>query len=88
MTAEDTYKYVVQHEKGAPKSASDNFRFVIHSTYNFLGASPDGVVYDTDTPEPNGLCEMKCPYQFQDTTSMEAISQKEFCACSQNETLV
>ena len=36
---------------------------VILPTYNFLEASPDGVVYDPDGPETIGLFEIKCTNQ-------------------------
>jgi hypothetical protein len=35
--------------------------FVIHPDTPWLGASPDGLVYDPSEPCPFGLIEMKCP---------------------------
>ena len=34
--------------------------FVISQSYPFLGASPDGYVYDPSSSEPFGLVEIKC----------------------------
>lgn len=35
--------------------------FVIHPNAPWLGASPDGVIFDPSEPCPYGLIEMKCP---------------------------
>lgn len=38
--------------------------FFIHPTYTFLGASPDGSVYDPSSPEPYGFLEIKCSFKY------------------------
>ncbi len=44
----------------------------------FLGASPDGIVFDPVTTDPNGLIEIKCPYQQKDISPREAAHQVFF----------
>ena len=35
---------------------------VLQTLFKFLGASPDGLVYDASADEKFGLLEVKCPY--------------------------
>ena len=44
-----------------------------------LGASPDSVVHDPDCTDPNGVLEIKCPYNYSDNTPFQAASLKGFC---------
>ena len=59
---------------------------VSNPNYVFLGASPDGVVYDPVSSDPNGLLEIKCPYQLRDCTPQEAAQQKSFFCIIENGT--
>lgn len=53
--------------------------FVINPKWPFLGASPDGVVYDpTDQTQPYGFLEIKCPYTYRNITPIEACSSSSF----------
>ena len=54
------------------------YGLVINPNYIFLVTSPDGVVYDPVSSDPNGLLEIKCPHQFRDCTPQEAAQQKSF----------
>lgn len=57
--------------------------FYISHSNSFLGASPDGGVYDpTNIVEPYGFLEVKCPYTIRDKVPLEACSDKIFC-CTQ-----
>lgn len=48
--------------------------------YSFLGATPDGAVYDPSTSgQPYGYLEVKCPYSQRDRTPKEACSSSSFC---------
>ena len=47
--------------------------------YPFLGASPDGSVYDCSEPNPFGFVEVKCPYKHRYITPSEACSDPSFC---------
>ena len=58
--------------------------FLISSSHPFLGASPDGAVYDpTSAPHPYGYLEVKCPYAHRDKTPEEACSSNGFCSTLQ-----
>ena len=61
---------------------------VINPEYAWLGASPDGLVTNPHSPDPNGLLEIKCPYKFRDCTPLEAASQQGFCCQLENSTVV
>ena len=41
-----------------------------------MGASPDGLVYDPSSPDPNGLLEIKCPAQADKITVEELCTTK------------
>ena len=50
--------------------------FHIDRTYNWIGASPDGLVYDpSSVNDPHGLLEIKCPASAE-STSLEALCSK------------
>ena len=52
---------------------------VISKTEGWLGASPDGIVYDPSVDDPNGLLEMK-HIQMDDSESLEhALLRKRMC---------
>ena len=36
---------------------------VLHTCYSYLGASPDGIVFDSSAKTRFWLLEVKCPYQ-------------------------
>ena len=52
--------------------------FVISEHEPYLGASPDGYVYDPSSLECFGLVEIKCPYKFREHTISEACRNKQF----------
>ena len=52
---------------------------IINPEYNFLGTSPDGAVYDpSNSQEPFGFLEVKCPYTSRDVTPIEACNKSRF----------
>ncbi len=53
--------------------------FVISEEYPFLGASPDGLVYDPLSADQFGVLEVKCPYKYRHITPKEACSNTDFC---------
>ena len=54
--------------------------FLISTTYPFLGASPDGAVYDpSNTSQPFGFLEVKCPYSARTVTPTDACAISGFC---------
>ena len=54
-------------------------------SHPFLGASPDGGVYDpTITREPYGYLEVKFPYTHRDKTPLQGCSDPKFCCTEIN----
>ena len=48
--------------------------------YSFLGASPDGAVYDpSSAQQPFGFVEIKCPYSHRHASPAEACNMSSFC---------
>ena len=61
--------------------------FFISSSHPFLGATPDGAVFDPSSPEePYGFLEVKCPYSQREKTPNEACNSPGFC-CTYDPTL-
>ena len=52
--------------------------FFIHPQEGWLGASPDGVVFDPSCSPSEGLLEIKCPYSVRDVTAEEACHDSSF----------
>ena len=52
--------------------------FFVSKTHPFLGASPDGGVYDPTSKESYGYIEVKCPYSHRDNTPLEACADSHF----------
>ena len=50
---------------------------VINPVCSWLGASPDGVIHDPGCSDPNGLLEIKCPYNYYDSTHPFSSSIQE-----------
>ena len=56
--------------------------FYISKSYPYLGATPDGAVYDPSSlNEPFGFLEVKCPYTHRNGTPEQASTTAGFC-CS------
>ena len=56
---------------------------LLHPSYKYIGASPDGQVYDpSSSGHSHGLLEIKCPHTpyLQDLTPEEACDLTGFCA--------
>ena len=50
----------------------------INPEFAWLGATPDGLVTDPSSPDPDGLLEIKCPNSFRESTLLDAASNKAF----------
>ena len=51
----------------------------VNPLWLFLGASPDGKVYDpSDSISPFGLLEIKCPFTKRSSKMAEATSENSF----------
>jgi hypothetical protein len=51
--------------------------FFINVQLPFIGASPDGLVTCTCCGE--GICEIKCPYNYKDASIASAVQDNSFC---------
>ena len=52
---------------------------MINTDYPYLGASPDGLITDATSPDPNGILEIKCPFKYRNLDPVEAAKNKDFC---------
>lgn len=52
--------------------------FHVSRSHPFLGASPDGGVYDPSCEQPYGFIEVKCPYSRRNRTPAEACADSKF----------
>ena len=76
--AVDAYVDYQQHN-GHPDILVTQSGFIVNPLYPFLGASPDGTVYDPSNEEdPFGFVEVKCPYSARDITPSAAAAESSF----------
>ena len=74
-----------QHAHGHPNLAVSPSGFIVSSTHPYLGASPDGAVYDpSNMQQPFGYVEVKCPYTARNVSPTDACENSGFC-CTFNE---
>ena len=52
---------------------------IINPDFPYLGASPDGLVTDTSSPDPNGFLEIKCPFKHRTLDPNQAAEHKDLC---------
>ena len=70
-----------QHAHGHDNVMVTPSGFLISKQHPFLGASPDGAVYDpTNTQEPFGFLEVKCPFSNRNETPEQASTSPGFCS--------
>ena len=70
-----------QHTHGHPELVVSQSGFIINPAYSFLGASPDGAVYDpSEIQNPYGFLEIKCPYSVRNLSPTEACATSSFCS--------
>lgn len=69
-----------QHTHGHPDLTVAPCGFYVCKTHPYLGASPDGAVYDpSQQTAPFGFLEIKCPYVHRNVTPEDACSDSRFC---------
>ena len=69
-----------QHEHGQDLVTVGPCGFLVSKSHPFLGATPDGTVYDpSNSRQPFGFLEVKCPYSQRDCTPVQACSSPCFC---------
>ena len=77
------FKRIRQRENGHPELIVCKSGFIINPLYPFLGASPNGAVYDPSlSDEPYGFLEIQCPYSQRNVTPIEACDSPRFCCCT------
>ena len=75
-----------QHQNGRDGLTVGPCGFLVSQMHPFLGASPDGTVYDpSDINQPFGFIEVKCPYTVRNQTPFEACSTRGFCCMVQTD---
>ena len=73
------YKYVdFLRSRGHHNLTVHKCGFYVHPHKGWLGASPDGVVYDPTVSDSQGILEIKCPYSARDCTVEEACKDTSF----------
>ena len=78
-TAKDLY-IPYQHSHGHAGLIVSPSGFHVSLSHPYLGASPDGAVYDpTNVNQPFGFIEVKCPYTARNMTPVEACLLPKFC---------
>ena len=69
-----------QHSHGHPELVVSASGFIIHTAHSFLGASPDGAVYDlSNQTQPFGFIEVRCPHSVRNISPTEACTTAGFC---------
>ena len=67
-----------QHKNGHVSLYACTTGLYVSTSHSFLGASPDGAVFDITEPAPHGFLEMKCPYSQRHLTPVEACRSPGF----------
>ena len=71
--------YLLEKRRVSPHIAVSESGLVVHHHHHWLGASPDGLVYDPSSKEPEGIVEFKNPYSARTMTLQDASQSKDFC---------
>jgi len=70
--------YAKQMQKKVPGFVVFDAGLSVHPTFPYLGASPDGKVFDPSTDTKYGLLEIKCPFSKRGETLEQAASDPNF----------
>lgn len=73
-----------QNQNGHPGLFVAPSGFFIHPSYTYLGATPDGSVYDPSSSQPYGFLEIKCSFKYQDLEPKEAAQKPDFWSTINN----
>ena len=75
-------KYIELYSSIHEKFFVINSGLILHPSYPFLGATPDGIV-NCSCCGP-GVLEIKCPFRCKESSFEDAASQKSFCLEEEN----
>ena len=84
-TAREEY-IAYQREHGHPDLAVEKCGLFISRHNNWLAATPDGIVHDTNS-NTTGLLEIKCPFSFRDLDFNEACKKSFYLALNKEKIL-
>ena len=77
---ETQHLYLLQKRLVSPGISVCKSGFLIHHSHHWLGASPDGLVNDPSSSDPEGIIEFKNPYSIRMLSLKDAVAQKkDFC---------
>ena len=75
----------VKQESGSPAITVSKSGLVIHPFHHCLAVSPDGLINDPASNDPQGIIECKNPYAIRSMDLIHAAAQKkEFCLALKN----
>ncbi len=80
MEATVKNQYISYKERGGCNVTVSGGGLIISSNNNWLAASPDGIVHDpSNSDQPSGILEIKCPFAARNKSIAEACSTSTFC---------
>ena len=69
----------IQHMKMCNKDVTvAQTGLMINTDFPYLGATPDSLIKDISSPDPDGILEIKCPFKYRDVSPTEAAQNKDF----------
>ena len=80
--------YLLKKRLVSPHISVHNSGFVVHHSHHWLGASPDGLVNDPTSSDPDGIVEYKNPYSIRLLSLADAaLQRKDFCLADKDGSL-
>ena len=79
--------YLREKRRVSPHISVTESGLVVHHYHHWLGASPDGLVYNPVSTEPEGIVEFKNPYSARTMTLQDASQSKGFCLVNKDGSL-
>ena len=70
--------YAKKLQKDVPKFTIFDAGISVYPSFPYLGATPDGKVFDPSSAETFSLLEIKCPFSKRNETLEQAVADKDF----------